>query len=51
MESIDDEEFSLENYLNKCRCCFRSLNDQEFKDITKDIESRFLELTQIYVKV
>lgn len=51
MDSFDDKEFKLENYLNKCRCCFKVLKDQEFSDITKETEKKFYELTQVHVKL
>lgn len=51
METVIEEEFRLEDNLNKCRCCFRTLIDeQKFTKITKAIEQKFFDLTSIKVK-
>lgn len=49
MEQSDDKNFTLEDHVEKCRCCFRVLKEQEFSDITKAIEKKFFALTQIQV--
>lgn len=50
MDLTTADEFILEDCLNKCRCCFRTLiDDQSFVTITNSISSKFLELTQIQV--
>lgn len=41
-----DEDFQLENYLEKCRCCFRIIFDKKI-EIDETIERRFFELTSI----
>ena len=52
MEFIFEGEFRLEDHLNKCRCCFRTLIDeQNFIKITKSMEKSFFELTQIKVSL
>jgi heme oxygenase len=52
METIDEEEFLLEENINKCRCCLRSIIDeQKFITITKVIEQKFFDLTQIKVSL
>lgn len=49
MEFVFEEEV-LENFINKCRCCFRVLLDeQKFIQITQKVERSFFELTQIKV--
>jgi hypothetical protein len=51
MEIITEDDFRLEEQLDKCRCCFRVLSaEQKFIEITKIIEQRFFELTQIQVR-
>jgi hypothetical protein len=43
-----EPEFSLDEHVNKCRCCLESLDDEdEIFPITKTIEDRFFELTNI----
>lgn len=50
IENINDEEFQLEQHVNKCRCCFRTLIDeQKFVKITNVVEQKFFDLTQIKV--
>lgn len=47
---MDDEDFQLEDYLEKCRCCFRKLEeDMKFIIITDRHEKNFFDLTQIKV--
>lgn len=49
MELADEIDFRLESQLDKCRCCFRTLQTKESTEITQNIEKRFFELTQIHV--
>ena len=42
------EESIFEDQINKCRCCFRLLINEQ-KTIDKDIEEKFFLLTQISV--
>lgn len=50
MDTIENEAFSLEDHLNKCRCCLRTLIDeQKIVKITRKIEENFYCLTQIQV--
>lgn len=47
-----EDEFRLEDQLNKCRCCLRTLIDeQKFVKVTKAIEKKFFDLTQIQVSL
>lgn len=53
METINEENFELENLLTKCRCCFRTLtliNEKKYIEINKSIEQKFYELTNIKVR-
>jgi hypothetical protein len=51
MELISDDEFRLEDHVNKCRCCFRGMaEDQKFVKITDRHEQKFFDLTQIKVR-
>lgn len=48
MESSDEIDFKLEEQINKCRCCFRPLiNEQNFSNVDEIIEERFQNLTQL----
>lgn len=50
METLNIDFFTLEDQLNKCRCCFRILIDeQKIVKVTKSIEKNFHDLTQIKV--
>ena len=51
MEDSADNGLKLESHLNKCRCCFRPLEDQEFSLISEETEKKFFELTQIQVNI
>lgn len=52
MATTNEIEFTLEDHLNKCRCCFRALMDQQKSvKITKSIEEKFFSLTQIQVLI
>lgn len=52
MEIADEKYFILEDYSNKCRCCFKTIADSdESNKITKEIEEKFLELTQLEVSL
>ena len=51
MEVINEDFFTLSDHLNKCRCCFRILIDeQKVVKVTKNIEKNFFDLTQIKVR-
>ncbi|XP_070502660.1 zinc finger protein Paris-like [Chironomus tepperi] len=48
MDGFDETDVMLEDHINKCRCCFRMLiDDQKSIRISKSIEQKFFELTQI----
>ncbi|KAL7010937.1 hypothetical protein ACKWTF_014017 [Chironomus riparius] len=48
MDRLDQTDVMLEDHINKCRCCFRMLiDDQKSIRISKSIEQNFFELTQI----
>lgn len=50
MDRLDETDVMLEDHINKCRCCFRMLiDDQKSIRISKSIEQKFFELTQIKV--
>lgn len=50
METSDKKEFDLDEHLNKCRCCFRILLDQQsFMQITNEVERIFADLCQLQV--
>ncbi|CRK93016.1 CLUMA_CG006469, isoform A [Clunio marinus] len=45
---MSEEDFKLEEYFNKCRCCFRNLEDEKgFVKISRLIQQRFFDLTEI----
>jgi hypothetical protein len=45
-----DEE--LQNHREKCRCCFKRLeDDKSLKGIDENIQSYFFELTNISVRI
>lgn len=47
---VFEEDLMLNDHINKCRCCFRLLlDDQKAIPITKAIEGKFHELTNIEV--
>ncbi|CRK93151.1 CLUMA_CG006464, isoform A [Clunio marinus] len=48
MNSLNLVDFNIEDQLNQCRCCLRTLIDEnKFVKISKLIEQRFFDLTQI----
>lgn len=50
METSDEKEFNLDEHLNKCRCCFRILLDQQsFMQITSEVERIFADLCHFQV--
>jgi hypothetical protein len=50
MELVEELELELKNHRNRCRCCFRNLDkEKQTFDITKQIQQRFYDLTQIEV--
>jgi hypothetical protein len=44
MESA--EAISLEELAKRCGCCFREINDSNVKEISTEIERKFVELVQ-----
>lgn len=45
-----EDSFSLEDQLNNCRCCLRTLlDDQKVVEINEKIKEKFFELTGISV--
>lgn len=50
IDTADTTTIRLKEHLAKCRCCFRSLvEDQKHAQITDYIEQNFFEVTQIEV--
>jgi hypothetical protein len=48
---MNADENLLDNHQNKCRCCFKELSSDESKHkISKIVQTRFFELTQIELK-
>jgi hypothetical protein len=51
MELNEDEEIQLEDFINKCRCCFRTIIDeQKAIEINKSVQEKFHNLTNLKVK-
>lgn len=51
MELINEDFFTLDDHLGKCRCCFRILIDeQKAVKVSTNIEKNFFDLTQIKVR-
>ena len=50
MEQLAEDDFQLEEYVNKCRCCFRSMaEDHKFIKIDNHHINSFFDLTQLKV--
>ena len=41
-----EEAISLEELAKRCGCCFREINDSIVKEISTEIERKFVELVQ-----
>lgn len=51
-DGLDEEDVMLDDHINKCRCCFRIIiDDQKSIRISKSIGQKFYELTQIKVRI
>lgn len=50
--TIEEEEFSLNQLINKCRFCFRTLieREQTINIINEFTEKKFYEVTKLKVK-
>jgi hypothetical protein len=52
MDLPTEDDFQLEDHLNKCRCCFRTMaEDQKFIKISENHQKKFFELTQMKVSL
>ncbi|XP_070502549.1 gastrula zinc finger protein XlCGF26.1-like [Chironomus tepperi] len=52
MEGFRIDEVSYENHISKCRICFKSFApDEQWIDINKSIERKFLQVTQTSLKM
>lgn len=50
MEAYEVDDLFLVDHINKCRCCFGDLtNDQNTVSISRAIEQTFFNLTQVQV--
>lgn len=52
MELIIEINPELANHLNKCRCCFKSISNDDISiKLTTNMANRFLEITQLEVNL
>lgn len=50
MEQLGEDDLQLEEYVNKCRCCYRSMaEDHKFIEINNHHINSFFDLTHIKV--